>query len=88
MAVGHLSSKGAARLGAVAVISRLVQVLGQGMVPYLHLLVVPMMSCMGDQEANLRLAAAASFGRIVALLPLTQASIIQYIPSSRLCIGH
>ena len=50
----------------------LVQGLGTALVPYLLLLVVPLMGRMSDPDANVRQLASAAFAPAVALLPLAQ----------------
>lgn len=53
-------------------VDALVKGLGSALVPYLLLLVVPIMSCMSDPAAQVRQLATATFAPIVALLPLAQ----------------
>ena len=53
-------------------IGALVQQLGSGLVPYLLLLVVPLMGRMSDPDPAVRQAATATFAPVVALLPLAQ----------------
>lgn len=67
------SSAGApARQGAVSMVGALVRQLGTGLVPYLLLVLVPLMGRMSDSEAAVRQAATATFAPVVALLPLAQ----------------
>lgn len=60
------------RQGAVELVKRLVHELKEVLVPYLLLFVMPIMSCMADQNSGTRIAATSAFGRIVSLLPLAQ----------------
>ena len=53
-------------------IGSLVQQLGTGLVPYLLLLVVPLMGRMSDPDPAVRQLATATFAPVVALLPLAQ----------------
>lgn len=62
----------AGRQGAVQLVSHLIEMLKEALVPYLYLLVLPMMGCMSDQSQSLRLAAASCFAGMVTLLPLAQ----------------
>lgn len=62
----------ASRQGAVHMIGSLVQQLGTGLVPYLLLLVVPLMGRMSDPDPAVRQLATATFAPVVALLPLAQ----------------
>ena len=61
-----------ARQGAVHMVNALVEGLGTALVPYLLLLVVPLMGRMSDPDAALRQLATATFAPVVALLPLAQ----------------
>lgn len=61
-----------ARQGAVHMVDALVKGLGTAVVPYLLLLVVPVMGRMSDPVAEVRQLATATFAPIVALLPLAQ----------------
>ncbi len=63
-------------------IGALVQQLGTRLVPYLLLLVVPLMGRMSDPLAAVRQHATAIFAPVVALLPLAQ--VQQASPSSML----
>lgn len=56
-------------------IGSLVQQLGTGLVPYLLLLVVPLMGRMSDPDPAVRQLATATFAPVVALLPLAQVDI-------------
>ena len=53
-------------------VDALVKGLGTAVVPYLLLLVVPVMGRMSDPVAEVRQPATATFAPIVALLPLAQ----------------
>ena len=61
-----------ARQGAVHMVGALVQQLGTSLVPYLLLLVVPLMGRMSDPDLAVRQPATATFAPVVALLPLAQ----------------
>ena len=61
-----------ARQGAVHMVDAVVKGLGTAVVPYLLLLVVPVMGRMSDPVAQVRQLATATFAPIVALLPLAQ----------------
>lgn len=61
-----------ARQGAVQMVDALVKGLGTAIVPYLLLLVVPVMGRMSDPLPEVRQLATATFAPIVALLPLAQ----------------
>lgn len=61
-----------AREGALQMVDALVKGLGTAVVPYLLLLVVPVMGRMSDPVATVRQPATATFAPIVALLPLAQ----------------
>jgi hypothetical protein len=60
------------RQGAVQLVLCLVNQLQEVLVPYLFLLVVPIMGCISDHNHSLRMAATSSFASMVALLPLAQ----------------
>lgn len=45
---------------------------GSALVPYVLLLVVPLLRCMSDASGGVRAAASVCFGELVALLPLAQ----------------
>ena len=60
------------RQGGVQLVWALVQRLGTGLVPYLLLVVVPLMGRMSDPDPTVRQAATATFAPVVALLPLAQ----------------
>lgn len=62
----------ASRLGAVEAAAALVASLGLAIVPFVSLVMVPLMGAMADPLPGVRMAAAASFGSLVGLLPLTQ----------------
>ena len=66
------SSPPASRQGAVNMGGSLVQQLGTSLVPYLLLLVVPLMGRMSDPDPTVRQLATATFAPVVALLPLAQ----------------
>lgn len=70
-----------ARQGAVQMVDALVKGLGTAVVPYLLLLVVPVMGRMSDPVAEVRQLATATFAPIVALLPLAQVDLPH-------CSGH
>lgn len=56
-------------------VDALVKGLGTAVVPYLLLLVVPVMGRMSDPVAEVRQLATATFAPIVALLPLAQVDL-------------
>lgn len=60
----------AKRQGAVEAISCVVEALQFKVVPYVVLLVVPLMGRMSDQNTHVRLAATHSFAQLVQLVPL------------------
>jgi hypothetical protein len=66
------ASPPASRQGAVNMVGSLVQQLGTSLVPYLLLLVVPLMGRMSDPDPAVRQLATATFAPVVALLPLAQ----------------
>ena len=53
-------------------LQQLLNTLGMTMVPYLNLLVVPIMGLTSDSAAAVRAAATSAFAAAVALLPLAQ----------------
>lgn len=53
-------------------VNALVKSLGTALVPYLLLLVVPLMGRMSDPDAAVRQLSTATFAPMVALLPLAQ----------------
>ena len=65
----------AAKAGALQMLQRLLDGLGMGMVPYLNLVVVPLMGLTSDPLPDLRAAATSAFAAAVALLPLAQVII-------------
>lgn len=69
-----------ARQGAVHMVDALVKALGSGVVPYLLLLVVPVMGRMSDPIAEVRQLATATFAPVVALLPLAQVTWLTLLP--------
>jgi hypothetical protein len=66
------SRPAAARLGVVETVGAVASALGTALVPYVVLLVVPLLRRMSDPHAGVRRGAALCFGRLVALLPLAQ----------------
>ena len=66
------SARASSKQGAVRLISSLTQRLGTRLVPFLLLLVVPLMGCMSDAVLDVRQPASATFAAVVALLPLAQ----------------
>ena len=58
--------------GALQMMQRLLNTLGMRMVPYLNLLVVPIMGLTSDSAPAVRAAATSTFAAAVALLPLAQ----------------
>ena len=66
----------AAKAGALQILQRLLDRLGMGMVPYLNLVVVPLMSLTSDPLLDVRDAATSAFAAAVALLPLAQVRIL------------
>ncbi len=54
----------------------LLERLGLGMVPYLNLVVVPLMGLTSDPLPDVRDAATSAFAAAVALLPLAQVIIL------------
>ena len=56
-------------------LQRLLDRLGMGMVPYLNLVVVPLMGLTSDPLPDVRAAATSAFAPAVALLPLAQVII-------------
>jgi hypothetical protein len=61
-----------ARSGAVAALGTLVAALGLQLVPFVNLIVVPLMGLTSDPLPAVRAAATAAFAASVALLPLAQ----------------
>lgn len=61
-----------ARSGSVHMIGQLIANLGMKLVPFLNLLVVPLMGLTSDPQPSVRSAATAAFADAVSLLPLTQ----------------
>ena len=53
-------------------IGQLIANLGMKLVPFLNLLVVPLMGLTSDPQPSVRSAATAAFADAVSLLPLTQ----------------
>ena len=64
----------AAKSGALRMLQRLLDRLGMRVVPYLNLLVVPLMGLTSDSLPAVRAAATSAFAAAVALLPLAQVS--------------
>jgi hypothetical protein len=62
----------AARLGVVETVGAVAAQLGTALVPFVVLLVVPLLRRMSDPHAGVRRGAALCFGQLVALLPLAQ----------------
>ena len=60
------------RLGFTEFVSQMSQQMDRLLVPYLYLLVVPIMHLMNSQDTELRSSAAPVFAKLVALLPLAQ----------------
>lgn len=60
------------REGAAVLIYHLVESLGEKLVTYTVLLIVPLLARMCDPVKNIRLVSTACFGFLVALLPLAQ----------------
>ncbi|GFR50408.1 hypothetical protein Agub_g12625, partial [Astrephomene gubernaculifera] len=60
------------RLGGVEVVSALCGELGAALVPYVVLLLVPLLRRMSDPHAEVRAAASSCFGALMTLLPLAQ----------------
>ena len=60
----------AARAGAVAAVKALGEALGAQLVPFVVLLLVPLIGCMSDPDPDLRGEAAEGFGLLMPLLPL------------------
>ena len=65
----------AAKAGALQMLQRLLDRLGMGMVPYLNLVVVPLMGLTSDPLPDVRAAATSAFAGAVALLPLAQVMV-------------
>ncbi len=63
---------GAARSGAVHMVGALIASLAIKLVPFLNLLVVPLMGLTSDPLPGVRAAATAAFADAVSLLPLAQ----------------
>lgn len=63
--------------GGITLVMHLVATLQDQLVPYLFLLVVPVMRSMNDHAQNLRISAASVFSQLVALLPLAQVGNIK-----------
>ena len=63
-----------AKSGALQMLQRLLDRLGMRVVPYLNLLVVPLMGLTSDSLPAVREAATSAFAAAVALLPLAQVS--------------
>nr|XP_043627435.1 TATA-binding protein-associated factor BTAF1 [Erigeron canadensis] len=61
-----------ARQGAGILMSLLVQGLGNDLVPYASLLVVPLLRCMSDCDHSVRQSVTHSFAALVPLLPLAR----------------
>ncbi|XP_060973663.1 TATA-binding protein-associated factor BTAF1 isoform X1 [Cannabis sativa] len=66
------NSSVSARQGAGMLISLLVQGLGQELVSYSPLLVVPLLRCMSDCDQSVRQSVTHSFAALVPLLPLAR----------------
>ena len=61
------------RLGAVEAMSCVIESWGINIVPYVVLLVVPMMARMSDQNESVRLMATHCFAQLIQLMPLDSA---------------
>ena len=69
------SAPALSKQGAIELVSSLTRRLGTRLVPYLLLLVVPLMGRMSDPVVDVRQPASATFAAVVALLPLAQVCI-------------
>lgn len=61
-----------AKSGALHMLQQLLSALGMKMVPYLNMLVVPIMGLTSDSAPAVRATAISAFAAAVALLPLAQ----------------
>ena len=61
-----------AKSGALHILQYLLNTLGMKMVPYLNLLVVPLMGLTSDSSPAVRATSTSAFAAAVALLPLAQ----------------
>ncbi len=58
------------RQGAIEVIYHLIAVMGDGILPYVIFLIVPVLGRMSDSDHDIRLIATTSFATLVKLVPL------------------
>ncbi|KAI1212328.1 uncharacterized protein F4807DRAFT_366827 [Annulohypoxylon truncatum] len=58
------------RQGAIEVIYHLIAVMGDGILPYVIFLIVPVLGRMSDSDNDIRLIATTSFATLVKLVPL------------------
>ncbi|KAM7209261.1 hypothetical protein V8F20_000599 [Naviculisporaceae sp. PSN 640] len=58
------------RQGAIEVIYHLIAVMGDGILPYVIFLIVPVLGRMSDSDQEIRLIATTSFATLVKLVPL------------------
>jgi TATA-binding protein-associated factor len=58
------------RQGAIECIYHLIQVMGDGILPYVIFLLVPVLGRMSDSDAGVRLIATTAFATLVKLVPL------------------
>ncbi|XP_004536960.1 TATA-binding protein-associated factor 172 isoform X2 [Ceratitis capitata] len=74
------------RQGAIETIDRVVDKLQLGIVPYIVLLVVPLLGCMSDPNESVRLLSTHCFAALIQLMPLDSRSksIKNEIPSPEL----
>lgn len=69
------------RLGAIECLYHVIDRLEIGIVPYISLLVIPMMGRMSDSNKSVRLLATQCFAQLVKLMPLDQPSVHHNVSS-------
>ena len=63
----------------------IVDELGVDVIPYIVLLVVPILGCMSDQTASVRLMATSCFATLIRLMPLEVYHTHMHIHSTVIC---
>ncbi|ESO84154.1 hypothetical protein LOTGIDRAFT_229634 [Lottia gigantea] len=58
------------RQGSIEAMANIIEILGMNILPYIVLLVVPVLGCMCDQNEPVRLMATHCFAQMIRLLPL------------------
>ena len=67
-----------ALLWFLELLTAVVEVLGADIIPYIVLLVVPVLGCMSDQDEAVRLTATQCFATLIKLMPLEVSTRTQF----------